>query len=235
MKKLIGILFLAASSTVWAGTGYRIVYDVTVKNGGETATIESSYMLQDQSVRFESSGSMMPMGKMVMVRNPKMKGFVMLMEGQKSYMEMPVPDAKAVAEAKTKQVPFKATGKTKKIGKYSCDVFERSVEGRKEEACTSKELAKALTELEKSTPKGPGGEGSGLPSGLSGLPIEFTVKKAVDPTNTVEQEMKLKEYKEEKLADALFEIPKDYTKQTMSFGGMQAPPSSVKPKTTKKK
>jgi hypothetical protein len=201
--------------------GLRVIYDVTVNSDGETVKMESKYFIQDKAVRFETSGpSMGPMGKMIMIAKPEAKKYILLMEAKKSYMEMPEPSQKEPAATASKEAPFKATGKSKTIAGYSCDVYERTLEGRNEEACASKDLNDAFAELERSMPKGKGDK-SALPGGMNGFPLEYIVKTGT----TVQHEMRVRELKRETLAANLFDVPKGYQKQAMpTFGGMPPMP-----------
>jgi hypothetical protein len=237
---LVFSLLAFAPQAGWAkGTGARILYESTMSQGGQQVKMQTTYLIQGGKVRFETempaemTGGMP--GKMTMIAKPAAKKFILLMEAQKAYMEIPEGADGAAAAADLPKVPFKSTGKTKTVAGYSCEVFERSLQGRKEEACTSKDLKDVFKELEKSMPKSKG-EMSGLPEGLSGFPMEFSVKpEKKEGSQVPEIEMVVREFKREAIASAQFEIPKGFKKQEMPMFEMTADPSADPKKSPSKK
>lgn len=211
-------------------TGARIVYDSTMSQEGRTVKMQTTYLIQGGAVRFETE---MPAemtggapGKMTMIAKPDAKKYLMLMDAQKMYMELPDPNQGPAGKTAEPVVPFKPLGTKKTVAGYSCEVFARTLEGRKEEACTSKELNDVFRELEKSMPKGKG-EVSSLPEGLNGFPMEFSVKGIAKDSDMPDIQMRVKEFKREVVAASAFEVPKGYTKQAMpSFEVTTDPPAA---------
>lgn len=234
-KKILGIpaACILLATAVWAKpTGYRIVYDVSMTKGTQTRKMESKYYLQGDSVRFETADPAQPtQGGMVMIRGPQTKGFVLVVESQKSYLELPSPDANEVKALRASRIPFKATGRRKKIAGYTCEVFERTIANGTEETCAAKELNDVYTQFEKAVGTGVQ-EDDLLPGGLNGFPVEYIVK-AVKTQPRVE--MQMKELKRETLDASLFLFPKEYKKLDAStFGMATGGKSPAKPAPMKK-
>lgn len=215
--------------------GARIVYSSAMQTNGQSVKMQTTYLIQGGAVRFESKMLNAPdpamTESMTMIANPKSKKYILLLDSQKTYMELPPPSEKQVAKSTGKEVPFKPTGKMKKFVGYDCEVFARTLDGRSEEVCASKALKDVFDELEKGVPQ-PGG-GSGLPEGLNGLPMEYIVKPVEKSASKFpNMEMRVTEFKREKIAKSKFEVPKGYEKQLMpSFemkGAMNESPKAMK-------
>jgi hypothetical protein len=208
---------LFASGAFAASEGIRVVYDVKTVDEGKSLNMETKYFVQNNSVRFETNMPGNEMGAMTMLGKPQDKQFVMLMDSQKMYMQLPEPEARASKDAKSTEVPFKPKGERKTIAGYGCEVYQRDVEGRHEEACTSTELNDFFVALQKAMPKSDQVPDK-MPGGMNGFPLEYVVM--LKKSNKTELEMKAKELKREKLDAKLFEIPKGYQRMEIpSFGG----------------
>lgn len=218
MIKLATLLVLSLFSTplLAAEDGVTVLYDVSVSPqaaSDEVIQMEGRYYIEKGHVRFETDVPHSPTGKTVIIATSKPKQAFLLFPTRKAYLDVSSQELAAAtgktAEKASAQKPFKATGKSRTIAGYSCQVMVRELADRNEEACTSTTLKNVLKDLQEVYPHS-GSSAASIPQGLNGFPLEYNVRgKSGGVTHMT---MRVKELRRMNLAANLFEVPKGYKK-----------------------
>ncbi|HEY7751572.1 MAG TPA: DUF4412 domain-containing protein [Ignavibacteriaceae bacterium] len=120
---------LSFSQTPFEG---KVVYQFEEDGDSQTMT----YLVKDQKFRIET-----PEAEGTLIYDMKAGKMLMLMDGEKMYMEMPMDVSKEVEEKVEKSVEsFTKTGETKEILGHTCEKFLFNSDDFKGEAWMTKEL-----------------------------------------------------------------------------------------------
>ncbi len=214
-KYMMSLWVFFLSTQAFAATdGVTVLYDVSVSPrvaSEEVVQMEGKYYIKKDHVRFETDVPGNPMGKTIVIATSKPKRAFLLFPSRKAYMNVSSEElAKASSkkrEAMSSGKPFKATGKSRNIAGYSCQVMVRDLADRHEEACTSATLKNVLKDLEEVYPRR-AEDTAAIPKGLNGFPLEYQVRGKEG--KVTHMTMRVKELRRTSLASSLFEVPKGY-------------------------
>ncbi len=212
---LLPIFALLACSVLTTGKGMKVTYQVEVENQGKVREMKTRYYIQGDSVRSETAIPEQPNRSAVIITKDGANKAWIFYPPEKVYLEISRNTlAEKTKKVSANQIPFQSTKNTRSIAGYTCQVFERKVGARKEEACVSAELADAFSQLRESISGSPSNL-AGIPAGLQGFPLEYAVStKATKKMAATDMRMRVTSLeKETQMSFDLFQVPKGYRKQ----------------------
>jgi hypothetical protein len=206
---------------------------IGMKMTGDGRSMDMNYAMKGGKIRIE-----MPQGQGAMVMDPAKKETTMIMDQQRMYMVMPVPDAAPQAEtAKAAEAPkLEKTGQTEKILGYTAEKYlVTQQDGQKAEMWLAEGLGTFMSPGASNPMAGMGRRGS-APGGNAQAWEKALAGKSLFPLRVVGRDRADKEiYRMEvtsidksTLPDSLFAPPAGYQKfdmgAMMQGGGMPGMP-----------
>jgi hypothetical protein len=219
MKKLILPLLLLASPALLAAS-FEGKVNFKISSAREKAQ-ELSYQMKHDKIRMELAGQKQ-MGGMIMDLGKRET--LMIMEEQRMYMVMAMPDVAAqAAEAKEEDVKLEKTGKKETILGYTAEQYLATTKGQKTELWLAEGLGTFMS-MPDGNPMGGGRKGGG--SGASRAWERALAGKELFPLRVVGLDQAGKEsfrmevtaIEKKSLPDSLFSPPDGY--QKFDMGGM---------------
>lgn len=221
MKTSLRILFVSALLAPAALLAASFEGKVNFKmNSGDGKSQDISYNIKGDKMRLEMPGMKGTGGVIVDMGKKEM---TMLMDEQKMYMSMAMPDpAAAPASGKQEDVKLEKTGETEKILGHTATKYISSHEGTKTELWLAEGLGTFMM-MSGANPMGGGRRGSGpapqswerLLAGKDLFPLRVVGK---DKSGKESFRMEATAIEKQSLPDSLFAPPAGY--QKLDMGGM---------------
>lgn len=218
MKKLLLLLAgfaLAPAVLCAADFEGKVKFKLTPANGRSQ---EMQYASKGGKARIEMAS---PQGAMVMVMDPAKRETLMIMEEQRMYMTMPMPDVAAPASAPKEEAKLEKTGQTEKILGFLAEKYLSTYGDTKTELWLGEGLGSFIA-------MNTGGAG---PRGRGGPPTPAAWEKALagkalfplrvvsyDKSGKESFRMEAVDITKQALTEAMFAPPADF--QKFDMGGM---------------
>ena len=206
-----GAALLAAVGTA-AGAGAQapafegsISLRMFARGAQGTSTQQMEYLVRGGKVRVNVSS---PGGGMTMIAVPQDRKLYMLAPAQNAYVEIPLPDAAAVARGngvQPEEAKITRTGRVETIAGLACEHVQVSTRTGATDMCLTRALGRFVNPLD-------GMRQGGAPDWQKQLADEFPLK-VILPDGSIPLEVTRVERK--RLSNDLFAVPGSYTKMTM--------------------
>ena len=219
MKKyLLSLLLLAPVALTAASFEGKVNFKISTERG---KTEEIGYLMKNGKLRIEVAGQK-EMGGMII--DVAQKQTIMIMDSQRMYMVMAMPDvaAQATAAAQAEDTTLEKTGEKTRIAGYEAEKFISTHEGKKTELWLAEGLG-AFMAMPNANPMGGGRRGGGRSEqswerALAGKDLFPLRVIGYDQSAKENFRMEATAIEKKPLPDSLFAPPADY--QKFDMGGM---------------